>query len=172
MKLLAFVVVLSCVFNVWSSLIPKQLAGPASEFDAHRLPKPFAGALVEGSAMFRANFAKIAKQNPPSADSNVVWQQKLLVDSDTKFMFSFFSPCSEKLKLDLVDANGQKVRLHRFALKVDRYRIYVILSVCLCSEIHAYSCISSRITSLLVLTLSPAPHTYLRNPLSGNGLLQ
>lgn len=114
----ASLVVACCLLNVvFGNLTPKQLAGPPSEFADHKLPQPFAGALVEGSALFQADFAQFVKQNALKPEDTTVWAQDLLVDSSEKFLFSFFSLDADKVKLTLVNPNGQEVDLSRFAFK-------------------------------------------------------
>lgn len=177
MKRVACLLVLCCVLNAaWSAkLARKQLAGPPSEFEAHRLPVPEGGALVEGSALFRPNFATYVKQNQLGADSTVVYEQKLLVDSDSKFMFSFFSPYSKELKLALADPNGRQINLAGHAHKVRSTLTLIafcsfvcMLHVIVLAKIDRAHAILNRIPFLSVCPTCLVPPTCSTNLLLAN----
>lgn len=108
MKSGLFFVVLLFVGIVTSQIIPKQLAGPPSEFGLHYIPAPLQQALSSSSARLSVNvWASEAD------DTKVVWESSLPVDSTNGFQFSVFTPSN--LITTLIDPNGDAVDLSKYA---------------------------------------------------------
>jgi len=85
--------------------LPKQLAGPASEFASHYLPNPVAAGIEEKSAVLRASLQ--IKNGELGASSSL----PLIVDATEEFAFTIYSEVLSKLTVALADPSGKAVDL-------------------------------------------------------------
>eukprot|EP01111_Echinosteliopsis_oligospora_P018029 TRINITY_DN805_c0_g1_i1.p1 TRINITY_DN805_c0_g1~~TRINITY_DN805_c0_g1_i1.p1 ORF type:complete len:670 (-),score=235.20 TRINITY_DN805_c0_g1_i1:43-2052(-) len=108
--LLSVLCVLQAV-SAQSTLYYKSLAGPPEEFNQYILPTPSQNAITQRSANFPF------KMTPSSSlTSNVMsYTQTLLVDSDTMWGLSFYSPDADVLSITLLDPSGNSVDLDSHA---------------------------------------------------------
>mmetsp|Transcript_7767 Transcript_7767/g.10728 ORF Transcript_7767/g.10728 Transcript_7767/m.10728 type:complete len:685 (-) Transcript_7767:61-2115(-) len=95
-----------------ADLVPKQLAGPPSEFDLHQIPQPYAGALLQQSAMFPIEFNQEIDINGKTIG---VWKHELPVDSTDGFSVTVVSPANEFVDVAIHDPNGARVDLAKHA---------------------------------------------------------
>jgi pimeloyl-ACP methyl ester carboxylesterase len=82
----------------------KKLQGPASEFAQHRIPQPALAAQTSDSAWYDLTFTK-------ADDGSFVWKGDIVVDSQTEFDFSIFSPYEDKLDVVLQPPSAQPFSL-------------------------------------------------------------
>jgi len=103
-KLLCLFVFISVAF---CDIVPKNLAGPPTEFPLYTLPTPSQSADVQHSAVFYVQLG-----SSPS-ETNVLTQTlPLLVDSQDEFGFTFYSPYEEDITLSMQDPNGHRILLN------------------------------------------------------------
>jgi len=94
-----------------ANMIPKQLAGPPSEFIVMNLFTPSEAALSGSSAFIWLEFDQAIAQLG-SAPSQSILTVELPVDATETFAFAIFSPHEKDFKLQLVNPNKKTVKLN------------------------------------------------------------
>eukprot|EP01110_Echinostelium_bisporum_P002459 TRINITY_DN15_c0_g1_i1.p1 TRINITY_DN15_c0_g1~~TRINITY_DN15_c0_g1_i1.p1 ORF type:complete len:492 (-),score=177.37 TRINITY_DN15_c0_g1_i1:885-2360(-) len=105
----SFLLVVLLVSATFASIPFKNLAGDPSEFASNQLPTPQLNAQTQSSA------AQLVQLQPSSVANVLSATSSIVVDSDTYFAFSFYSPHQTVVTLALVDPNGNTVQLSKYA---------------------------------------------------------
>jgi len=99
-KMSIYLLVVLFLGLVFADPLPKQLAGPPSEFADHLIPDPIQAAVHQKSAFMMTDFLQDGSE-----------EFDLQVDSETGFAFNFFSPNLKHMSLKLTDPSGNNVPL-------------------------------------------------------------